>query len=115
MWKGSRRKDAGLFPREVSTPAAGGLTSPACSGPASLDVCWARCAPPLGLCRRHQCQPARFRDKIGDLWYTQPRLYLREHERPRTAHTPGVTVLHFEARADQRREVGFVDDEQIAF
>ena len=37
-----------------------------------------------------------------------------EHERALAAHASGVAVHHLERRADMRREVDLVDDQQVA-
>ena len=41
-------------------------------------------------------------------------LEVGEHERPLAAHLPGVAIHHLKRRADHRREVDLVDDEQVA-
>ena len=38
---------------------------------------------------------------------------LGEHERPGAAHAAGIARHHVEVGADERRQVGLVDDEQV--
>ena len=60
--------------------------------------------------RREQAARLDERDDVGQ---ALPGLQVGEHERPLAAHPARVAVHHLERRADHRREVDLVDDQQV--
>src|ERR1700682_2277007 len=64
--------------------------------------------------RRDNLEHAFGFDEADDVAQALAGLEIGEHERPLAAHAACIAVHHLEGRADHRREIDLVDDQQIA-
>src|ERR1700722_608495 len=67
----------------------------------------------LNRLARSRLQPAFSDNELDDLIDTFPGFQIGEDKTPFAAHAFSVAVHHLEARADQRRQIDLVDDQQV--